>query len=218
MIQAALGLTGILTNSNTGLIPQLFSMFGQLINYILVAPTDAIGSILNTWGKSFFHYGLVIPIIFTFVLIMTGLAVTFILQVSRTAESLGNVAGDMGAGDGDMGAGEAALAIPVGFLPLYTFPAVFTSVISAFITGILTLFQDITQGIDTGVSNLVHGILGAFGSPFHYWTVSVSGEGLMVPIIFVSILMFAGIIVVLYLNVQGYEQDVYSAAEALTKI
>ena len=211
MIQAALGLTGILTNSNTGLIPQLFSMFGQLINYILVAPTDAIGSILNTWGKSFFHYGLVIPIIFTFVLIMTGLAVTFILQVSRTAESLGNVAGDMGAG-------EAALAIPVGFLPLYTFPAVFTSVISAFITGIVTLFQDITQGIDTGVSNLVHGILGAFGSPFHYWTVSVSGEGLMVPIIFVSILMFAGIIVVLYLNVQGYEQDVYSAAEALTKI
>ena len=120
-----------------------------------------------------------------------------------------------------MGAGEvaeAALAIPVGFLPLYTFPAVFTSVISAFITGIVTLFQDITQGIDTGVSNLVHGILGAFGSPFHYWTVSVSGEGLMVPIIFVSILMFAGIIVVLYLNVQGYEQDVYSAAEALTKI
>ena len=214
MIQAALGLTGILTNSNTGLIPQLFSMFGQLINYILVAPTDAIGSILNTWGKSFFHYGLVIPIIFTFVLIMTGLAVTFILQVSRTAESLGNVAGDMGAGE----VAEAALAIPVGFLPLYTFPAVFTSVISAFITGIVTLFQDITQGIDTGVSNLVHGILGAFGSPFHYWTVSVSGEGLMVPIIFVSILMFAGIIVVLYLNVQGYEQDVYSAAEALTKI
>lgn len=211
MIQAALGLTGILTNSNTGLIPQLFSMFGQLINYILVAPTAAIGSILNTWGQSFFHYGLVIPIIFTFVLIMTGLAVTFILQVSRTAESLGNVAGDMGAG-------EAALAIPVGFLPLYTFPAVFTSVISAFITGIVTLFQDITQGIDTGISNLVYGIMGAFGSPFSYWSLSVSGEGLIVPVAFISILMIAGVILFLYIDAQGYEQDVYSAAEALTKI
>ena len=211
MIQAALGLTGILTNSNTGLIPQLFSMFGQLINYILVAPTAAIGSILNTWGQSFFHYGLVIPIIFTFVLIMTGLAVTFILQVSRTAESLGNVAGDMGAG-------EAALAIPVGFLPLYAFPTVFTSVISAFITGIVTLFQDITQGIDTGISNLVYGIMGAFGSPFSYWSLSVSGEGLIVPVAFISILMIAGVILFLYIDAQGYDQDVYSAAEALTKI
>lgn len=74
-------------------------------------------------------------------------------------------------------------------------------VILKFLDGLSKLFLN-------AIGSVLSGFLSFFGIPFHQWAINVSQQGLMVPIIFVAILMFAGLIFFFFYDVIGIEQDV----------
>jgi len=78
-------------------VVQVFNMFMQLLDYLIVAPGNTFNQIMTTWGQSFANFGILIPVIFVIIIGITGAIVyTFITMGKDISESM-NVTDMIGA-------------------------------------------------------------------------------------------------------------------------
>ncbi len=78
-------------------IAQVFSMFGQLISYLIEAPGQTFYQIMNYWGNAFKPYGELIPIVFLSVLGLTGTITYALIVTAKDVEKVANVSSFIGA-------------------------------------------------------------------------------------------------------------------------
>ncbi len=79
-------------------------------------------------------------------------------------------------------------------------------IVSEFFRGLVNLTLN-------AINTAVGGILSLFGVPFSNWSVDVSHQGLIIPIIFVGILGLAGLILYAYFIVYGFMGDIRGGEE-----
>lgn len=81
----------------TAFILQIFSMFSQLVNYLITAPGDTFYQVMFNWGQSFKAYGILIPVVFVTVLGITGVLAYTLVVMSKDIEKSVNVTELIGA-------------------------------------------------------------------------------------------------------------------------
>ena len=70
---------------------QIFSMFNQMVGYLITAPGSALYDIMTQWGHSFEAYVLLIPIVFVTVLGITGILVYTFIEMNQGIDEGMNV-------------------------------------------------------------------------------------------------------------------------------
>lgn len=94
--------------------------------------------------------------------------------------------------------------------------------LSQLIQDLLNIFETFFMGLVNiilgAIDSALAGILGLFGIPFHAWAVDVSGQGLIIPILFVGILGLAGAIAYFFFIIYGFEGDIRGGEEDVGRL
>jgi len=85
------------------------------------------------------------------------------------------------------------------------------------INSIISIFSSFLQGLEQiflgAIGTALSGILGFIGVPFSAWSVDVSHQGLVIPILFVGILGVTGAIAYFFFDVYGFMGDIRGGEE-----
>jgi Na+-driven multidrug efflux pump len=95
-----------------------------------------------------------------------------------------------------------------------------TGIGNAFVQGLLHLINVFGSAILDSVKYLIKGILVGFGVPFSFWSSNLAQNvSITLPIIFVSILGVALLILLLFIDIFGFEKDIASViSEAISGV
>jgi len=177
----------------------VFSMFSQLIQYLISAPGYALYTIFTNWGQSFENYGIAIPIVFVLILAITG-------AVAYTLIETASVMNDAMSFGGSGGLLAISVFFPVHVVYLDEASYILVNLGNAIVQGLLLIIQAIVQGMTESFSGLIYGIINAFGIPFMYWSSNLQTNYIL-PIIFVIILGIALLILMAFIDAMGFEKD-----------
>ncbi len=108
------------------------------------------------------------------------------------------------------------LLIPFAVMP-FDIGTTVNNAMSSLINDIINIFDSFLQGLVNiflnAINSSLSGVLGFVGIPFHQWSVNVSQQGLMIPIIFVGILGITGAIGYFFFIMYGFEGDIRGGEE-----
>jgi Na+-driven multidrug efflux pump len=95
-----------------------------------------------------------------------------------------------------------------------------TGIGNAFIQGLVQLMNVFGSAVLDSVKYLINGIFAGFGAPFSFWSSNLAQNvSITLPIIFVSILGVALLILLLFVDIFGFEKDLASiVSEAISGV
>ena len=201
-------------------IVQMFSMFAQLVQYIIGGQGGAIHEMGYDFGNAFNGFGLAIPIVFVMIIGITGgVAYTLILLGGAMNEAMDSA--DIGGGAGAGGMIDMGIAfIPFSIISnisniphsiaLDEFSYILNTIGNAIINGLDAIFKAVANGYSSATSGFINGILDAFGLPFKNWSYDIP-TNYLVPVIFVLILGISLLILIAWIDSYGIEKDLGEA-------